>query len=370
LVNISSMYINNRVFGLDILRAIAILIVLFTHCYGYSHLHFLGFIYKIIPDGVGLFFVLSGFLIGGIILRTINKEAFYFKNLTNFWVRRWLRTLPAYYFVITILFILQYLLHESKSIYEYLQYYLFIQSITDGTARLYGESWSLCIEEWFYLLIPFALFSSMYFSSLNRRKVILFWIFFTISSVTVLRCYRGQFISTPQDWDTFLRRALITRLDSIMYGFLGAYLSYYKYPIWEKKNALFIIGILLIIFNSVFPYLMGFGFYTKYLFFTIQSFTVLLFLPKLNSIKKGKGKIFNALTFISIISYSMYLLNGTPFHEFIIRSLRKIGLPDSPTILNDWTKLFAFMLWSFGGSWLLYRYVETPMMNLRNKISK
>jgi peptidoglycan/LPS O-acetylase OafA/YrhL len=50
--------------------------------------------------------------------------------------------------------------------------------------------------------------------------------------------------------------------------------------------------------------------------------------------------------------------------------LRKIGLPDSPTILNDWTKLFAFMLWSFGGSWLLYRYVETPMMNLRNKISK
>ena len=360
----------NRVYGLDILRAVAILIVLFTHSYGYSHLHFLGFIYKIIPDGVGLFFVLSGFLIGGILLRTINKDSFTFKNLTNFWIRRWLRTLPAYYVVITILFAFQFLIHEQKSIYEYLQYYFFIQSIVDGTAKLYGESWSLCIEEWFYLLIPFALFISIFFAPINKRKIVFFWILFTIVSVTIFRIYRMQFISNVSDWDTFSRRALITRLDSIMYGFLGAYLSYYHHPIWQKKNSLFILGILFLFINSAYPFVTGFSFYSRYLYLSVQSLSVLFFLPKLNSIKNGNGKVFQAITFISIISYSMYLLNGTPFHDLVIRALRKIGLPDSPFITYDWARLIAFALWSFVGSWILYKYVETPMMNLRNRISK
>jgi peptidoglycan/LPS O-acetylase OafA/YrhL len=360
----------NRVFGLDILRAVAILIVLFTHSFSYLHLHFLRFVYQIIPDGVGLFFVLSGFLIGGILLKTLNKEAFTFRNLINFWIRRWLRTLPAYYVVISLVFAFQYFMHEQKNILEYLQYYLFIQSISDGTARLYGESWSLCIEEWFYLLIPFALFLSINLTPIKKRKIVIFWVLFTIFSVTIFRNFRAQFIDNVSDWDTFSRKALITRLDSIMYGFLGAYLSYYRHPVWERKNTLFIMGILLLVINNSHSFVFGFGFYTKYLYLTVQSLSTLLFLPKLNSIKTGEGRVYQALTFVSIISYSMYLLNGTPFHDFVIRGLRKIGLPDEPFIFYDWIRFLAFTLWSFGGSWILYKYVETPMMNLRNKVSK
>ncbi len=359
----------NRVFGLDILRAVAILIVIFTHSYYYLHLQFLGFIYRIIPDGVGLFFVLSGFLIGGILLRIINKDSFTFRKLINFWIRRWLRTLPAYYVVITLVFGFQYLMHEQKSILEYLQYYFFIQSIVDGTARLYGESWSLCIEEWFYLLIPFALFLSIQLTSFQKRRIVIFWVLFTIVSVTIFRNYRAQFLDNVSDWDRFSRKALITRLDSIMYGFFGAYLSYYRLRVWQRKNTLFLIGMLLLIINNSHSFVFGFGFYTKYIYLSVQSISTLLFLPKLNSIKTGAGRVYQALTFVSIISYSMYLLNGTPFHDFVIRGLRKIGLPDEPFIIYDWMRFLTFTLWAFGGSWILYKYVETPMMNLRNRIS-
>src|SRR5215471_18931583 len=94
-----------RIYGLDIIRAVAILTVVYMHAllnfgipamYRYS-----------IGDGVSIFFVLSGFLIGKILLKIINKPSVSFGDLKNFWFRRWMRTLPAYYFVLTLLIVYQ-----------------------------------------------------------------------------------------------------------------------------------------------------------------------------------------------------------------------------------------------------------------------
>src|SRR4051794_25447542 len=84
-----------RVYGLDILRALAILEVVYAHAFRFTDSR-LPFLY----DGVGIFFVLSGYLIGGILLKTINTTEFRKENLLKFWYRRWWRTLPAYYFVL------------------------------------------------------------------------------------------------------------------------------------------------------------------------------------------------------------------------------------------------------------------------------
>lgn len=95
----------NRIYGLDILRAMAILFVLNIHS-----VHFFSpfsLIFKILTplnlDGVTLFFVLSGFLIGGILINQFEKDRITFNTLANFWVRRWFRTLPNYFFILVIL---------------------------------------------------------------------------------------------------------------------------------------------------------------------------------------------------------------------------------------------------------------------------
>src|SRR5205085_5698906 len=104
-----------RIYGLDILRAVAILLVIYAHWIVHvgSEIFNLG-------DGVAIFFVLSGFLIGKILFSIINKR-FAFRDLINFWIRRWFRTLPAYFFVVGLVMIFTHELHLS--------YFIFAQNL-------------------------------------------------------------------------------------------------------------------------------------------------------------------------------------------------------------------------------------------------
>jgi len=88
---------------LDVCRALAITLVVFSHgrrlltpfVPSLDVLKFGGFL------GVELFFVLSGFLIGRILLSHLQREST-FSWVPKFWVRRWARTLPAYWFYIAL----------------------------------------------------------------------------------------------------------------------------------------------------------------------------------------------------------------------------------------------------------------------------
>ena len=136
---------HQRIYGLDILRAIAILTILYFHAYGIIGSHFNLVSYSaLVPDGVALFFVLSGFLIGSILIKTINKTGFELKDLANFWKRRWFRTLPAYFVVLGLILLNSYKAGPLPFI-ETAKYFLFIQSFFHQ-CFLFRESWSLCIE--------------------------------------------------------------------------------------------------------------------------------------------------------------------------------------------------------------------------------
>src|SRR5262245_16100295 len=92
---------NTRVFGLDFLRALAILLVLVAHA-SFMFLpltHRLEAWWMLGHLGVELFFVLSGFLIGSILARQAEEVQF---SVGRFWARRWLRTLPNYYLFLAI----------------------------------------------------------------------------------------------------------------------------------------------------------------------------------------------------------------------------------------------------------------------------
>ncbi len=136
-----------RNFGLDLLRAISIWLVLAQH----GGINITGLTpLKIGSIGVEIFFVLSGFLIGGILLRDIDKNLSLKQTLINFWTRRWFRILPLYYIILLFKFIV-----VDHSIGKNILYYvLFLQNNFYGIDFL-PVSWSLVIEEWFYLLSQF-----------------------------------------------------------------------------------------------------------------------------------------------------------------------------------------------------------------------
>ena len=97
----------NRIYGLDLLRAFAIIFVMIGHGADMLTPAQKRDIFIVIPDGVNIFFVLSGFLIGGILIKLLEKDNLNYKYLFVFWQKRWLRTLPMYYTVLIILILLQ-----------------------------------------------------------------------------------------------------------------------------------------------------------------------------------------------------------------------------------------------------------------------
>jgi len=360
-----------RVFGLDILRAAAIIFVLQIHSlefirpYTDTHYYWL-----FILDGVDLFFVLSGFLIGGILLRAIDKGGLGWTSLTNFWIRRWFRTLPNYFLVLFIL-LAGYYYAFGHFPDKTLHYFIFTQNFTDPHPHFFPEAWSLAVEEWFYLLVPFGLFLLLKFGKF-KRKIIFSWICFVLIAATLYRLYKTSMLPSMEGatYDADIRKEVVTRMDSIMYGFLGAYLSHYRVAVWEKwKNGFFITGLLLL-FGSRWVYSLN-EYYALFGYTTVQSIGTLLLLPKLNSIITGKGIIYRAVTFISIISYSLYLVHYTIVLRIIIPGIMRItGMDYEKNIIHSVIGYLLFWSIAIAISYLLYRFYEKPMMDLRERFSK
>ena len=152
--------------GLDLLRALAIIVVVIYHTgiFGFAlpyRVHRFGWI------GVDLFFVLSGYLIGGQLLASLAGDGTigdgtpscrkrHGINLPRFFLRRALRILPAYFVVLAIYFSLP-ALREFPEISPLWKFLLSVQNIGLRGGTAFSHAWSLAIEDQFYLLLPLVL---------------------------------------------------------------------------------------------------------------------------------------------------------------------------------------------------------------------
>ena len=158
--------IKNRINGLDELRGIAILVVVLGHYFGFrqrtpilNDVHFGGV-------GVDLFLVISGFLIGKILLNSRGKTGYF----RTFYIRRIFRILPLYLAVLAAA--VAYAALRGGAGLNSLPFYLtFTQNLIPETDNLgdivssayvpikgLGPMWSLAVEEHFYLALPLAIF--------------------------------------------------------------------------------------------------------------------------------------------------------------------------------------------------------------------
>ncbi len=139
--------------GLDGLRAIAIIAVVWHHS---AHPTFLPMLLRGFV-GVDLFFVLSGFLISTLLIREKKKNGRI--SLKNFWMRRILRLVPAYYFMLFSL-LAAYLIFrpgdpDTKALVEgFPVYALYLSNWIEPGANNLSITWSLATEEQFYLVWP------------------------------------------------------------------------------------------------------------------------------------------------------------------------------------------------------------------------
>jgi len=342
--------------GLDIVRSIAILIVLFQHSiFFYPKSQTQEILATLINlfDGVSIFFVLSGFLIGRIIIKEFIDKEITSQTLLVFWKRRWLRTLPSYYLVMIVVLIISLVLNKHDTFQTHIFYFFFLQNIHFEISKFYPEAWSLSIEEWFYFIFPLIV---VFFS---KKKLN----FLGVIALFILTPLFLRYIHSTLFFD--YRKLMIYRLDSIAYGVLLAFThSRFAELIRANNRRLFTIGISLLLtitYCNLANDLNNF----KIIYFSLEAISYTLILPFFIYLPEPKNqKISSIFYFISSRSYLLYLINLTLVVGFILQPLKShFEFLNQFPIIN----FIIFWLINFIIADLLFRYFEQPILNWRNK---
>jgi peptidoglycan/LPS O-acetylase OafA/YrhL len=166
-----------RYANIDLLRSIAISMVVFYHSVNMSKVpQWVWDIGETGSLGVDLFFVLSGFLVGGLYFK--ERREFGSVTISHFIGRRVFRTLPLYFLIMPLAYLATY--SAKKVPFDW--FYLFFLQNYCYEMPFYVISWSLCVEEHFYLVMPFVL--PFLIDKHNRLKWI-WWVILFFTPMTL-----------------------------------------------------------------------------------------------------------------------------------------------------------------------------------------
>jgi peptidoglycan/LPS O-acetylase OafA/YrhL len=351
----------SRVYGLDVYRAVAILLVVMSHGALIAP--------ELVPpfpmiDGVELFFVLSGFLIGTILIRTLEKEeSFGFRSILHFWKRRWFRTLPNYYLIllVNILLVSKGVIGGADAMDQFnWKFFVFCQNLASGYYGFFWESWSLSVEEWFYIVLPLVVV--LLRSFLSKKDTLLFTIAILIAAPLAYRISQGNEQVDKFWYDVEFRKVVIMRLDTIIYGVLAAYIKYYYVDFWKRSRWIAFVAGIVIIYTAILIPKEPNDLFSKTFFFSMVSIGAMMLLPLADSVKNYRTKIIGkTLTHISLISYSMYLINFALVAQVIVKNF--------PPKNEMEQVVWYFIFWGITIvlSTVLYYFFEKPMMKLRDR---
>jgi peptidoglycan/LPS O-acetylase OafA/YrhL len=359
-----------RIFGLDIIRAVAILIVVYQHgasvfpAWAQRYYDFL----KV--DGVTIFFVLSGFLIGKILIKTLENRQGSFADLLHFWCRRWFRTLPVFYITLIIAAVTYPFLRPDIPVEQLGAFFVFFQNFATPHPKFNGVAWSLSVEEWFYLVIPAMLFGLAALRQIRVRHAILLVSFVVLLFSFGFRHQRffHLAIDSYQEWTNLFRMQVITRMDSIIIGLIGAYIFSYHRLLWDKKKqyalwlglTIFLVTTLLKL-GHIYP---SYGYYSCVLSFQVEALGTLLILPFFNTLNGKKNLFCRAVTLVSLVSYSAYLVHATLVLELVVHRVDWFQIVPVNN-LNILVKYISYLTLTLLTSVLFYTYLELPLRNIR-----
>lgn len=349
----------NYLKGLDTLRAIASLIVVWCHIEVIKRSLSIPNLYDkkaiFFPSGhysVVLFFVLSGFLITYLLVR--EKEKTGVISLRKFYMRRILRIWPLYYTVILLSYFLIDANYTSRAI-------VLCLSIFPNIATALGEGWptspqiwSIGVEEQFYLFWPLVLLL------LPEKKVIIGLILFFIgySIFPYLFGLINSIVFQNEHVGKIIYKFFFdTKFNCMAIGSLMGY-SFARGKIWTKKlgNDVLVIILILLSFGLWF-------FRFKLSYFTDEIFAVLFSMMIVGIVSCERINIENKLLrFLGKVSYGIYM-----YHWIVILIVSKyIKYDDNDLVYN--LKLYLTVIAStILISWISYNTLERFFLNIKKR---
>lgn len=341
-------YQKRSYFGaLDGLRALSILLVLLHHTDRFTESGPLAVLQENGRYGVGFFFVISGFLICSLFLREERMTGGI--DLWKFYGRRALRLLPLYYAVLLLQCVLVFALHqysaENQQLFRdklpsYLLYYSnWLPTSTQGP---FFCSWSLAVEEQFYLVFGFLLFFG------NRRLVI-----GTVLAALLFKVFVYQMYGAV-DANSSICRVLFSYREPILIGVLAAF-ALNRASWFEFCRRWFSSAVTLTVIGTLAAASLCIHQMQHESFWDAQLLYIAMTLLVVGFVIRSKTPVLcsRPLTHIGKISYGIYLL-----HMFIISTARKLPGGHIPLVCFLISAVGVIILAS-----LVYRFFERPIID-------
>ena len=343
----------SRIHEIDGLRGIAILSVIIFHYFIFPFTPFLSKIglrgvLMLLAYGVDLFFVISGYLIGSILLKVEGLS-----GVGTFYLRRILRIWPLYY----LLLFLVYSALPDKSMLSNAPYWSFPffifnfwESHGNRIHQALGPLWSIAVEEQFYAIGP------IIFLALNRKQISFILVIFTLLSplLRLVLIYKT---------DIDIWRFTPARIDGICIGLLlSIFLSSTKNVLFVTKRINYFTHFMYLLLVSLIPSIAIIS-NTLWVSFghslVVLTFGCVLLVVQVRCFSGQKVRFlnWNILRYLGLRCYSIYLFHI--FFIFIARTIYDDFIIDI-VIASLLNLLFAHLSW---------RYIETPFIKLGQKFS-
>lgn len=362
---------SERLYGLDHLRSVAIVLVLMYHYRAFRHPAWIDNIGRFGWTGVDLFFVLSGFLIASQLFKEIeNKQTI---SLKTFYIKRFFRIIPPYGVTLLLYFIFPFF-REREALPPVWKFISFTQNfgldvIDQGT---FSHAWSLCIEEQFYLLLPLSLLMVKRIKLFQYLAVL---IILLIPFSLVLRFFMwNQFLISVDSnsmefwrlWYMKIYYPTYTRLDGLGIGVLIGYLmrhsSVFKRFVYHHGNKLFFLGLVLLGVSFWVCNEQGSKEASVFGFTLVAvSYGILVMSAVSESSFLSRCRCY-ATTQLAALSYAIYLSHKGIIH-MVQSGLDNLGIQTSDNI----SLMICFFACIAGG--VLYRFlIEKPFSRLKYKL--
>ena len=356
-----------RSFGLDLMRVIACLMVIEIHGRQINSGSYKGLGYE--TDPLNIFFILSGFLIGIILIRDFVKVRFTIFRLMNFWLRRIFKILPLYFIYLFIQILFMKFRHQE--IQDLREYIFLVQNLTTPlpSVDFFPESWSLTIEFWFYLCSPLLIGAVQLFPRHLKKigYVVLFISIITLSVYLRYHSFSENFIFSSEEWKEHIRTPFICRLDAMLFGILASVIYTYKNQIWRNKKFFMSIGFfgiaLSIIFDQSFILkgFYGFGSFSCIWYFVVVGLSYSMVLPFLDSFRPPSLFCYKVMSYLSKSTYCIYLAHSLMRLQIIPALQSFLNLSGIESLLIYWIGSIILGIFS-------YEKIEKKVMDIRNNL--
>jgi peptidoglycan/LPS O-acetylase OafA/YrhL len=367
LVRMTTLHRSARVHGLDTLRALAVsLVVLHHYVLFVSGRDTFGWVGEMGWAGVDLFFALSGYLIGNQIFKAMGSSGGF--SLGRFYARRFLRTLPNFYVVLALYFLWP-AFRGSAPLLPLWKYLSFTQNIALAPGTAFSHGWSLSIEEQFYMLLPALALVGAALGNARRAA----WVAIALAFGAGMLCRADAWLDQVQgqvnwmhNYYKYIYYSSFCRFDELLAGVALALLRNQQPALWKRLarhgNKFGLGGLAVTVLACALFLRDHYGFAVTVFGYPLLAagIALLIFSAAAEGSVLRETRVPGAGS-LALWSYAIYLIHkqlGILIGSYLGAVGYDVESPGAIALI-----LFA----SVAAGWLLFRVVETPFMQLRER---